>query len=58
MTVDSTGDDVRGVSFTFDGGDSLLMPLVTRPAEQAPAYVAEATRRVAVQAEAFSGDTF
>jgi hypothetical protein len=58
LSVDSTGDDARGVSFTFDGGDGLLMPVVTRPIEQAPAYVAEAARRSAIQAEAFADDAF
>lgn len=58
LSVDSTGDDVLGVSFTFDGGDGLLMPLVMRPIEQAPAYVAEAARRTAIQVEAFADDVF
>ena len=58
LSVDSTGNDVRGVSFTFDGGDGLLMPLVTQPVEHAPAYVDEATRRSVLQAEALADDTF
>jgi hypothetical protein len=58
LSVDSTGDDARCLSFTFDGGDGLLMPLVTQPVEQAPAYVAEAVRRSALQAEALADDTF
>jgi hypothetical protein len=57
LSVDSTGDDARGVSFTFDGGDG-LMPVVTRPIKQAPAYVAEAARRSAIQAEALADDAF
>jgi hypothetical protein len=58
LSVDSTGDDARGVSFTFDGGDGLLMPLVTRPIEHAPAYVAEAARRSALQVEPLADDAF
>jgi hypothetical protein len=58
LTVDSTGDDARGVSFTFDGGDGLLMPLLARPIEQAPAYVAEVARRSAMQVETLSDDVF
>jgi hypothetical protein len=58
LSVNSTGDDARGVSFTFDGGDGLLMPLVTRRIEPAPAYVAEAVRRSAIQAEALADDAF
>ena len=58
LSVDSTGDDVRGISFSFAGGDGLVMPLETRSIEHAPAYVAEAERRSAKQAEAFAGDTF
>jgi hypothetical protein len=58
LSVDSTVDDARGVSFTFDGGDGLLMPVVTRPIGQAPAYVAEAARRSALQAEALADDAF
>lgn len=58
LSVDSSGDDARGVSFTFDGGDGLLMPLATRPIEHAPAYVAEAARRSAMQAEALADDVF
>ena len=39
-------------------GAGLLMLLVTRPIEQAPAYVAEADRRSALQAEALADDAF
>jgi hypothetical protein len=58
LSVDSTGHNARGISFSFAGGDGLVMPLETRPIEHAPAYVAEATRRSAMQAEAFADDTF
>ena len=57
-TVDSTNEDaIRGVSFTFDGGDGTVMPLLTAPAENAPAYVAPIVRPD-VYAELLPGEVF
>jgi hypothetical protein len=58
LSVDSTDEDaIRGVSFTFDGGDGTVMPLLTAPAENAPAYVAPIVRPD-VYAELLPGEAF
>jgi hypothetical protein len=58
LSVDSTDEDViRGVSFTFGGGDGTVMPLLTAPAENAPAYVAPIVRPD-VYAELLPGEAF